>query len=303
MAALLDRVCLKCRETRIYNAQRVFNVECADSWMRQTLSFPDHPIHGKESFTMELGIGSKRAIAICASSGLGLAACEALAAEGVNLVMFARSREALEREAKVLADRYKISAEPVAGDLTRREDIVALANHLRSTGGVDILVLNTPRPPSPMRNFLDETEDERWSEAYRNQLHGALNVLREIPPILVERGWGRVVAITSASVKQPMPRHAISSIFRAGVQTALKHLANEIAANGVTVNSVAPATVITPTFATYHDLEARIEAVPVKRAGKPEELGATVAFLASENAGFITGQIIQLDGGMTASLV
>lgn len=252
---------------------------------------------------MDLGIAGKRAVVTCASAGLGFAACEALAAEGVNLVMFARGREALDQATRSLVERFGIDVKLVAGDLTRREDIVALASLLRGNGGLDILVLNTPKPPSPMRDFLEETEDERWAEAYRNQLHGALNVLREIPPILVERGWGRVIAITSASVKQPMPRHAISSIFRAGVQTALKHLANEIAAHGVTVNSIAPATIVTPTFATYHNLKARIEALPVKRAGKPEELGATVAFLASEKAGFITGQTIQLDGGMTASLV
>ena len=252
---------------------------------------------------MDLGIKGRRAVVICASSGLGLAASEALAAEGVNLVLFARSMDRLQEAARSLAGAHEVTAEPVGGDLTRREDVVTLADHLRRTGGADIVVLNTPRPPSPMRDFLAETEDSRWSEAYANQLQGALNVLREIPPILVARGWGRVVAITSASVKQPMPRHAISSIFRAGVHAALKHLANEVAARGVTVNAIAPATIVTPTFATYHDLNARIQSVPVKRAGNPEELGATVAFLASEKAGFITGQTIQLDGGMTASLL
>jgi 3-oxoacyl-[acyl-carrier protein] reductase len=154
-----------------------------------------------------------------------------------------------------------------------------------------------------MREFLDETDDERWANAYRDQLEGALNVLRAIAPILAERGWGRIVAITSASVKQPMARHAISSIFRAGVHAALKHLSNELAGRGVTVNAVAPATISTPTFASFHDIQARIAAVPLKRAGTPEELGATVAFLASQNAGFITGQTIQLDGGQTASLL
>lgn len=252
---------------------------------------------------MDLGIGGRRAVVVCASSGLGLAASEALGGEGVNLVMFARSIDRLQQAARSLAARHNVNVEPVGGDLTNREDVGMLADHLRRTGGVDILVLNTPRPPSPMRDFLAETEDARWSDAYTNQLHGALNVLREIPPILVERGWGRVVAITSASVKQPMPRHAISSIFRAGVHAALKHLANEVAAHGVTVNSVAPATIVTPAFATYHDLSARIQAVPVRRAGTPEELGAVVAFLASEKAGFITGQTVQLDGGMTASLL
>ena len=178
-----------------------------------------------------------------------------------------------------------------------------LAVWLARTGGVDILIVNTPRPPSPMRDFLDETEDDRWDDAYRKQLDGALSVLRSVTPLLLGKGWGRIVGITSASVKQPMPRHAISTIFRAGIQAALKHLVDEVAPHGVTVNAVAPATVLTPTFAQFHNLEARVAAVPLGRAGKADELGATVAFLASQQAGFITGQVIQLDGGITRSLV
>ena len=127
-------------------------------------------------------------------------------------------------------------------------------------------------------------------------------MLRKLTPLVTSSGWGRIVAITSASVKQPMPRHAISTIFRAGVQAALKHVAMEVAARGVTVNAVAPATILTPTFSTYHDLEKRIEAVPMKRGGKPEELAATVAFLASVHAGFMTGEVLQLDGGATLAL-
>ena len=154
-----------------------------------------------------------------------------------------------------------------------------------------------------MRELLDETDDERWEQAYRRQLEGPLFVLRELAPLLRERGWGRIVAITSASVKQPMARHALSTIFRAGLQAALKHLARELGPAAVTVNAVAPATVMTPTFTSFHDLESRVRATSLKRHGLPEELAATVAFLASEQAGFITGELIQVDGGQTASLV
>lgn len=251
---------------------------------------------------MDLGISGKRAVVIGGSQGLGYAVCERLAAEGVNLLLFARNPETLAQASAQLRSAHGVRVETCAGDIARVEDVERLARQAAETGGAQILVLNTPRPPSPMRDFLLENDLERWEQGYQQQLHGALLVLRMLTPLIAASGWGRVVAITSASVKQPLPRHAISTIYRAGVQAALKHLAMEVAARGVTVNAVAPATVMTPTFATFHNAEQRIQAVPVKRAGTPQELAATVAFLASEHAGFITGESIQLDGGQTLAL-
>lgn len=252
---------------------------------------------------MDLGIKGKTAVVIGGSAGLGLASSEALAAEGVNLHIVARNAETLASVAADLSARFGVSVCGESADVTDRGSVRALATRLKAKGGMDILVVNTPRPPSPMKDMLEETEDERWDLAARNQLDAALNVLRFLPPLMLRRGWGRIIGITSASVKQPMPRHALSTIFRAGMQTALKHLVDEVAPHGITVNTIAPATVITPTFSTFHNLERRISEIPLKRAGRPEELGATVAFLASENAGYLTGQVLQLDGGMTRSLL
>jgi len=252
---------------------------------------------------MDLGISGKRALVIGGSQGLGLAVCERLAAEGADVLIFARDAARLADCQQQLRQVHRVSVDICPGDITREADIDRLADQVKVLGRVQILVLNTPRPPSPMRDFLDEQDQTRWDLGYQHQLHGALLVLRKITPLIVETGWGRVVAITSATIKQPLPRHAISGIFRAGVQVALKHLAMEVADKGVTVNSVAPATIMTPTFGNFHNVDQRIAAVPVKRAGKPEELAATVAFLASEHAGFITGENIQLDGGQTRSLV
>ncbi len=251
---------------------------------------------------MDLGIAGKRALIIGGSTGLGFACAEALALEGANIAIFARNAERLDAAVNTIRETGA-RCYGFAGDITRQQDVVALRDWVSASGGVDILVLNTPRPPSPMRDFLDETDDARWAQGYHDQLEAALNILRFIPPLMLGKGWGRIIAITSASVKNPLPRHAISTIFRSGVQAALKHLSEEIAEHGVTVNAVAPATVLTPTFAQFHNLADRVAATPLKRAGTMAELGGTVAFLASQQAGYITGETIQFDGGRTRSLV
>jgi 3-oxoacyl-[acyl-carrier protein] reductase len=252
---------------------------------------------------MDLAIAGRRALVTCGSSGLGLASAKALAHEGVDLVLFARDPERLGQARDAITSTTDVTVDVFAGDMSRKDSVRELRTFVSGSGGLDILVLNTPRPPSPMREILEEDDDDRWEQAYQDQLHGSLVVLRQIAPLLVERDWGRIVAITSASVKAPMPRHALSTVFRAGVQAALKHLSHELGPRGVTVNSVAPATIVTPTFAAFHDLEARVLATAVKRHGTEEELAACVAFLASDHAGFITGQVVQMDGGQTTSLV
>ncbi|WP_417210559.1 SDR family oxidoreductase [Antarctobacter sp.] len=251
---------------------------------------------------MDTGIAGKRALVTGGSSGLGLAACEALAAEGAEIAIFAREKGRIDTAAEQLRARHGGRVDGFAGDITVQKDVRALAEWMAGTGGVDILVLNTPRPPSPMRPFLEETEDDRWQRACADQLESALFVLRFLTPLMLDKGWGRIIGVTSASIKQPMPRHALSSIFRAGVQVALKHLVEEVAPHGVTVNCIGPATVLTPTFGQFHNLERRVAGTALKRAGTLEEFGGTVAFLASQQAGYITGETLQLDGGMTKGL-
>jgi len=251
---------------------------------------------------VDLGLREKRALVIGGSSGIGYAVCEALAAEGAHIIMLARDPARLDESAGRLRRSHGADVITITADMLSRSRMKALADELRSSGGLDVMVLNSARPPSPMREFLAETESERWAEGYEQQLLAPIHAMLELVPLLLEREWSRLIAITSATVKQPMPVHAISTIFRAGVQAALKHLSNENAHRGLTVNAVAPATILTESLAKFHNLEHRAAAIPVKRLGTLEELAATVVFLASRQAGFVTGQIIQVDGGMTASL-
>jgi 3-oxoacyl-[acyl-carrier protein] reductase len=251
---------------------------------------------------MDLGISGKLALVTGGSKGLGFGVAEALAAEGVNLVLLARNAQELEVAQTDLAKRYGTKVHVVVGDMTIAADIRRLGAALRELGGADILVLNTARPPHPLREFLDETDPQRWEVAYRTQLLGACMVLQEVTPQMIGKGWGRVIAITTASVKQPMPLHALSTVFRAGVMGALKQMANEIAATGVTVNSVSPAAIRSDAFAGTFDLDERARGMPMKRLGTVQELAGTITFLASQQAGYIHGSNIQVDGGWTVAL-
>jgi len=178
----------------------------------------------------------------------------------------------------------------------------------KEVAGLDIVVLVSGRPPNPLRATLEEADQARWNEAYQNQLWSVIHVTNNVLPLMLERGWGRMIAITSSSVKQPMPRHCLSTVFRAGVTAYMKHLANEVAARGITVNCVAPALIDTShrtggAAYTESQTEARKRLTPLGRMGTQQELAGVVTFLASMQAGFISGSSIQVEGGMIGALV
>ena len=258
---------------------------------------------------MDLGINGKTALVTASSGGMGRNIALALAAEGANVALFARSADKLQEVTNNIRERHRVRALPVPGDMMVAADVQRLTRTLQDQfGGPDIVVLVTGRPPNPIRETLEETDRERWDEAYRNQLWGAINVSKEVVPPMLARGWGRIIAITSASVKQPMPHHCLSTVFRAGVAAYMKHLANEVASFGITVNCVAPALIDTShrtgtSAYTEAQADARRRMTPLGRMGTQEELAGVVTFLASRQAGFITGSTIQVDGGMTAALL
>ena len=251
---------------------------------------------------MDLGIAGRVAIVTGATRGIGKAAAGLLSAEGVRLAMFARTAETLEKAAAEIRGRTGNDVIAIAGDMCKPEDVARMVETVRKQfGAPEILILVTGRPPRP-REVLQENERERWNEAFETTLMAPVNVLAAVAPLMVENKWGRIISINTASVKQPMPRHGLSTIFRTGLAGYLKHLANENARHGVTVNAVCPASIGTETFMTRSDATERAKTLPMGRLGKPEECAAAAVFLASENAGYITGATLQVDGGMTMSL-
>jgi len=258
---------------------------------------------------MNLGIAGKTALVTASSMGMGRNIASALAAEGANVVLFARSADKLQRVARELQTEHGIRALAVPGDMLAAGDVDDVAKAVRSEfGSLDILVLNTGRAPNPLRATLDENEAPRWRQAYENQLWSVIQVANCMVPMMRGRGWGRIIAITSASVKQPMPHHSLSTVFRAGVTAYMKHLANELGEDGITVNCVAPALIDTShrigaAAYTQEQTEARKKLTPLHRVGHQDEVCGVVAFLASMQAGFITGSTIAVEGGMVGGLV
>src|SRR5690606_16302444 len=152
-------------------------------------------------------------------SGLGEGIARALAAEGVNVMLFARSGDKLAAVARSIEADHGVRATTVIGDMSKKEDVEKLKTAAKDQeGGLDILILNTGRPPAPMRFVLDEDNDDRWEEAYQTQLWGGIQVARALVPLILSNGWGRVVGISSATIKQPMFRHGLSTVYRAGMQ-------------------------------------------------------------------------------------
>lgn len=257
---------------------------------------------------MDLGIKGKTALVTASSGGMGRNIAFALAAEGVEVVLFARTADRLQSVADEIRDRHGVRALAVPGDMLVSADVERLGTTLKDIGGPDIVVLVTGRPPNPIRATLEETDQARWDEAYQNQLWGAIHVTSHVVPLMTERRWGRIIAITSASVKQPMPHHCLSTVFRAGVAAYMKHLANEVAPHGITVNCVAPALIDTSHrtgTSAYTESQAatRRKMSPLGRMGTQEELAGVVTFLASMQAGFITGSSIQVEGGIIGALL
>jgi 3-oxoacyl-[acyl-carrier protein] reductase len=248
---------------------------------------------------VELGLTGRTAIVGGASAGIGLACAEALAAEGANVAVLARGQEALEREAA------RLGALAVAGNAARAEDLERLVEQtLERFGGIDVLVLNSGGPPRT--RALDVTDDQ-VEDAVALLLLSAVRLVRLCRPHLEASGHGRVIAITSSAVKEPVDNLALSNAVRPGLTGWLKSVARELGPAGVTVNAVAPGRIDTARLReVYGDAgpsETDLAAIPLRRLGTPRELGDVVCFLASDRAAYVTGTTIAVDGGLTRGLL
>jgi 3-oxoacyl-[acyl-carrier protein] reductase len=242
---------------------------------------------------MDLGLQGRTAIVLGASSGLGLASAEALAAEGANVAMFARRRDVLEREAE------RIGALAVRGDVTSPRDLERLVDQTRAAfHGVDILVWNSGGPP-PGR--AEDLTVEAVEHAVELLLLPPVLLVRLLLPYLERSGSGRVIAITSVAVREPTEHLALSNIVRPGVTGWTKSPSRELGPKGITVNCVAPGRIDTPRLAQlYPDgpTPEQTADIPLGRWGTPREFGDVVCFLASERARYVSGVTLPVDGGL-----
>jgi 3-oxoacyl-[acyl-carrier protein] reductase len=246
---------------------------------------------------MDLGLKGRTAIVCGSSAGIGLAIAEALGEEGANVAMFARGRDALEREAE------RLGALPVRGDVTVPGDLERLvARTLEAFGGIDILVNNSGGPP---RTSAVELDEEQIESAVALLLVSAVRLTALCLPHLERGGHGRIVNVTSSTVKEPVDNLVLSNAVRPGVIGWAKTLSRELGPKGVTVNSIAPGRIDTERIREVYPngpTEADLATIPLGRLGSTREIGDVVCFLCSDRASYVTGTTIVIDGGLTRGL-
>ncbi|MBB04554.1 MAG: short-chain dehydrogenase [Pseudooceanicola sp.] len=253
---------------------------------------------------MDLGIAGKRALVCASSKGLGRGCADALAAAGVDLVLNARGAEALEATAEELRRAHGVTVTTVAADITSEE---GRAKVLEAANSPDILVNNAGGPPP---GFWPDWDREDFIKALDANMLAPIALMKALLPAMIDREWGRVVNITSASVKSPVAQLGLSNSARAGLTGYVAGTARQVAPHGVIINNLLPGLHQTDRATSLVEITAeregistdqaasnRNDAIPVGRIGTTEEFGATCAFMCSVYVGYMVGQNILLDGG------
>lgn len=262
---------------------------------------------------LDLGLKGKVALVAASSQGLGRACARSLAGEGAVVAINGRRADVLEETRRRLAEETGSEIAAFPADLSKVEDVERLVNAvLEKLGRIDVLITNCGPPP---HGVFMELGDEAWDIANELVLKSVVRLCRRIVPVMEQQKWGRIVHITSTSVKQPLGDMVLSSAARMGVVGLSKILANQFARSGITVNTVCPGPYMTEAEARYFAEEGRkkgispeqaaaewLTDIPMGRIGDPKEFGDVVAFLASERASYLTGALIQIDGGRVQSM-
>lgn len=262
---------------------------------------------------METGLKDKTVLITASSTGIGKAVAELFAQEGCKVAISSRSKENLLSAAQELKDKYSLEPFWSVCDLNKQKDIentyAAVARHF---GTVDILVNNCG---GPTPGLFQQIEEEDWNSAYEQVLLSVVRFSKLVLPGMMAKNWGRIINLTSISVKQPVDNLVLSNSLRAGVTGLTKSLSNEVAKFNITVNSVAPGLTLTGRLYELAVIEAKekgksheeilvemAKRVPLNRLARPEEIASVVIFLASKQASYLTGNTIQVDGGYIKSI-
>ena len=253
---------------------------------------------------MDLGIQGRRALVCASSKGLGKGCAEALAGEGVDLILNARGAESLEATAANIRSTYGVSVVAVAADITTEAGQAAV---LAAAGDIDILVTNAGGPPPGL--WSDWGRDD-FIAAFDANLLTPIALIKASLPGMMDRGWGRIVNITSVAVKAPIPVLGLSNTARSGLTGYVAGVSRQVAGSGVTINNLLPGLHDTDRLVMLDKVDAdargisvddarqaRMQSLPAGRFGTSEEFGAACAWLCSDKAGFVIGQNILLDGG------
>ncbi len=263
---------------------------------------------------MDLGLRDRVAIVAASSRGLGKACALELAREGAAVVICARDATVLDEAAAGIRAATGAEILAVPADLTDAAQIKHLVDGAAAwKGRIDVLVTNNGGPPA---GYFADFDDDAWQRVHELTLMSAVRLIRAVLPTMRARAWGRIINITSVAVKQPIDNLLLSNVYRAGVVGLAKTLSAQLAADGITVNNVAPGYTRTDRVvelararaaeqgqSVEEILEASSAGFPMRRQGDPAELAALVAFLASERASYITGTTIPVDGGYVKGLL
>ena len=263
---------------------------------------------------MDLGIKDKVALVAAASSGIGFACARELAREGARIFLCSRYADHASAAAEKIHEETRADVAGIACDVTSDADVQSFVNLASERAGrIDICVTNAGGPPA--KSFA-ETDLDAFRQAFELNALSAIRFAKLVLPGMLERKWGRIINITSVSVKQPIDGLLLSNTVRAGLTGWAKTVSNEVAAQGVTINNVAPGYTLTERQDYLAGVRGQAlgkskeeviaswaDQAPIRRMAQPEEIAAAAAFLASERASYITGVTLQVDGGWVKSLL